>query len=576
MIHVPTIKTAYRPRPPRNWRALAFTAAATVLISSLVVWANSTNCMQLVIASSKEKYDLLAQIAATYPARRVDRQCVTVKVIEKASGTAERALAGDWRNESDPRPDVWSPAARTWLLLLRQDREKDKLSDILPATAQSLIQSPLVIAMPEEMARTLLQARDRPGWHDLLTLARDPQGWARFGKPWGAFQLGKTTPRISTSGLHALISLNNAAQAEDSPTTFLASVESRVLHYPDSVGTFLSNLRRADRDGNAKKYVSAIAVEEKQVFDYNRGITDDPCEDCPQVPNERLMALYPKEGTLIADHPYAILSWADDAHQQAARDFEDYLETPAVQSLLQKEGFRNYLGVAGDVLERDLFDPDAPRVFYAPPTQAALAEMLRVWSTDIRKRANALILLDIGPSLEFPATGSTTKKLDLVRRAIATSLDDLLADDDALGLWTFPTADGRPFDEVLPMARRGPPPFAVASRADSLTTITAGRALYTAIRAASDRVQAEFVEGRVNAVIVVSDGVNGTSDRLNDLVKALKERPPERRVPIFTIYLRAELKDDLRRIASESGGVSCDATDATKITDCVRNALANL
>jgi Ca-activated chloride channel family protein len=126
------------------------------------------------------------------------------------------------------------------------------------------------------------------------------------------------------------------------------------------------------------------------------------------------------------------------------------------------------------------------------------------------------------------------------------------------------------------MARRGPPPFAVASRADSLTTITAGRALYTAIRAASDRVQAEFVEGRVNAVIVVSDGVNGTSDRLNDLVKALKERPPERRVPIFTIYLRAELKDDLRRIASESGGVSCDATDATKITDCVRNALANL
>lgn len=575
MIHVPTIKTAYRPRPPRNWRALALTAAATVVVSGLVVWANETNCLKLVVASSKEKYDLLTKIAASYDAPRVDRRCVTVKVIEKSSGTAVRALARDWQGETDPRPDVWSPAARTWLLLLKDEREKQGRPDILPAVAQSLIQSPLVIAMPERMARTLQQSRDTIGWHDVLALARDPEGWARFGKPWGPFRLGKTTPHISTSGLHALIGLNSAAQAEDSPLAFLQSVESSVLHYADSVGTFLANLRRADRDGNAWKYVSAIAVEEKQVYDYNHGDTDDVCEDCPSEPNEKLWALYPREGTLIADHPYAILNWADDAHQQAARDFKDHLETTPVQRLLQQEGFRDHLGRAGDVLERPRFDPDEPRTLYGPPTQGALVEMKRLWSATIRKRANALLLLDVGPTLALPPSGSTTSKLDAVQRAINDGLMELLSDDDELGLWTFPTSDGRPYHEVLPLSKRGPPPFELVSRLRSIRTIEQGRALYLSVRAATDRVQAGFVKGSVNAVIVISDGINGTSDRLDELIRTLKERQGDQRVLIFTVALGTQVKDELRKIANESGGVSCDASTGSKISDCVRNALAN-
>jgi len=569
-----TFTTAYRPRPPRNYRALAITVAATVLISGLVVWANSTSCLELLIVSSQEKYELLKRIAARYEAPRVERRCVTVKVIERASGTAEHALAQDWANESGPRPDVWSPAATTWLLLLDHERP-----GLVPAVAQSLIQSPLVIAMPEPMAATLRSSSKSIGWHDVLTLARDPEGWARFGKDWGRFRLGKTTPLISTSGFHALITLNNAAQAEEDPVAFLQGVESSVVHYADSVKSFLVNLRRADDAGRALEYVSAIAVEEKQVYDYNRGNTSSIyCETSCEFtePITKLMAVYPKEGTLIADHPYAVLSWADTEHRQAASDFREHLESTPVQRLFQQEGFRNHRRQAGPALHLPYFDPDEPRILYSPPTPATLDAMVPAWSATIRKRANALVLLDVGPPLDTQVPSLGTTMLVAVKRAIDDALEELLTNDDQIGLWIYPAADGRPYEEVVPVTKRGPPPFELSSRLATVPTVPRGRALYATVRAAAEKVQTDFVQDRVNAVIIVSGGINGTSDELADLLKGIRDRQDRQRVLIFAVALTPEVYDDLGKITVESGGVLYDGRDPAKIKEAVRSALANL
>lgn len=535
------------------------------------------DCLELVVASSREKYDLLTRIAVAYDAPRVERRCVDVIVIEKASGTAERALRRDWANETDPRPHVWSPAATTWLLLLRERRtEAGLVRDIVPAVAQSIIQSPLVIAMPQQMAEVLQRSRVRIGWQDILTLARDPEGWARFGKPWGPFRLGKTTPLISTSGLHALISLNNVAQTEDAPLQFLQGVESSVVHYADSVGTFLTNLRRADRDDRALEYVSAIAVEEKQVYDYNRGITD-PCDTCPPEPKEKLWALYPKEGTLIADHPYAVLEWPDlsDAHRRAAIDFRDHLETPLVQSLFQQEGFRDHRRQAGSVLTAPFFDPSEPRTLYAPPIPSALGEMVNSWSKDIRKPANALMLLDVGPSMNDHVSILGATRLEHVKRAIGDALQEL-ADTDAIGLRTFPTSDGRAYHEVLDIRELGPAPRDLSKMVGALRPERGNAALYASVRAAADRVRSGFMADRVNAVVVVSHATNASIDGLTDLLASLDQRGDERRVLVFTVALSSVAVPILRQIAERSGGVFYDATDPTDIGEGIRNALANL
>lgn len=570
VLRAPKFTTAYRPRPPRNIRALGVTAAATLLISGLVFMANS-HCLELVVATSREKFDLVTDIAAKYDAPRVNRQCVTVRVIERASGSAEHALETGWANESDPRPDVWWPAATTWLLRLSHVRP-----DLVPPVAQPIMQSPLVIAMLEPMATTLERASESLGWHDVLSLARDPEGWARFGKTWGSFRLGKTTPHVSTSGLHAMIGLNNAAQAEAAPVAFLQGVESSVSHYADSVGSFLENLRQADDADRALEYVSAIAVEEKQVFDYNRGNTGSGyCETCAYTePKIKLKAIYPKEGTLIADHPYAVLTWVDDAHRQAASDFQDHLESGGVQERFQKEGFRNHRRQAGDQLRRPYFDPLEPKTLYSAPDPAAIQELVNSWSATIRKRANALIVLDIGPDAPVAQLGTT--KLTAVKQAITVAADEVLADDDAIGLWTFPTGDGRPYHEVLPITKRGPSPHELSARLAKVETVTASRQLYRSVRAAIERIDAGFAEDRVNAVIVVSSGLNGTSDDLASLITWLRDRQHERRVHIVTVALGETVIDDLREIAGEARGLFYDASDPRRIGELIRNALANL
>src|SRR5437899_1437075 len=114
-------------------------------------------------------------------------------------------------------------------------------------------------------------------------LPGDPAGWGRLGHPeWGAFRLGKTNPNLSTSGLNALIGAYFAATGvtgdlsvdrlnDPKVLDFVKGVESSVVHYGDISLTFLQNLQAADDHGAALTYVSAIAIEEKSVWDYNHG-----------------------------------------------------------------------------------------------------------------------------------------------------------------------------------------------------------------------------------------------------------------------------------------------------------------
>src|SRR5438270_711668 len=101
------------------------------------------------------------------------------------------------------------------------------------------------------------------------------------------------------------------------------SVESAVVHYGDTTLTFLANLLRNDARGAALTYVSAVAVEEKSVLDYNRGIPSGsaPAGETPRPPRVPLVAVYPKEGTLLPDNPFYVLDapWVSAEAKRAAR-----------------------------------------------------------------------------------------------------------------------------------------------------------------------------------------------------------------------------------------------------------------
>ena len=308
----------------------------------------------------------MADVAKRYNAsdRQVNGNCYGISIEAMPSGVVESRLAeASWDSAWGPAPDAWSPAASTWLQLLRHDRTAHDRPDILAADNESVVSTPLVLAMPEPKARALGWPDTPIGWSDLLTLANAPGGWATKGHPeWGAFKLGKTNPNVSTSGLSATIGAFVAATGTSSDLTlatlkeprvrdFVAGVEKSVAHYGDTALTFLANLQRADDAGAALGYVSAVAVEEKSIVDYNAGNPTGDLEATGQhgKPKVPLVAIYPKEGTLNSDSPFAVLQapWSDAGKQAGAEDFLAYLHEPAAQELFTDAGFRSYDGRPG-------------------------------------------------------------------------------------------------------------------------------------------------------------------------------------------------------------------------------------
>jgi Ca-activated chloride channel family protein len=571
--------------PPRpNLAALAITAAyAVVLYASFVGPAQS--CVELVVWSSNEKATTLQDIASTYTPP-VGRRCANVRVERVESGAAEAALAQD-QAINGQRPQVWAPAAETWLLLLGHHRNQNRKSDIIPRSWDNLMKSPLVIAMPFELADTLKACYPNVGWRQVLDVARTPEQCLKYLDQHGRFRLAKTNPNVSTSGLHALIGTYNAARDKSGQLTledvrdeeaqrFVEGVELSVVHYADSVRDFLVALYKEDQAGRAPSYVSAIAVEEKQVFEYNRGNpASEPFPNAPSgglPPAKKLKAIYPVGGTLVADHPYVVLTatWVSAAQRQAALDFLEYLKGDVVQERFRSEGYRDRFNHADpDVLTPPYFDPYGHIATVAVSTGPVLAEIQSSWSA-LRKRANIVLLFDVGSSLSDALPAGT--KLDAAKVAMANAVKTRLEPDDAVGLWTFPARSAtRSQDQVREIALRGSGDGIAAELAD-LRPIDGRRQLYLAVRSAVEEVRSQFAADRINAVVVISDADDetGRPNELTRLLDDLRSQPEDGRVRVFTIAYGAEARGALTQIAEASKGLYQDASTLTDVPDIDR------
>ena len=255
--------------------------------------------------------------------------------------------------------------------------------------------------------------------------------------------------------------------AKPSTDEFARQIESAVVHYGDTTLTFLNNWYRADQRGNPYQYVSAVAVEEKSVIDYNSGNPDGVLQEGeePREPNVPLVAIYPEEGTLYSDNPLYVLDaeWVDDDEAAGAEQFIDFVAAAArTRSRSSRYGFRPGnpdVSIGSPIDDSNGVDPDQPQTLLEVPEPEVLTQLLDDWQ-DQRKPARVLLLIDVSGSMSEvadPDTGAT--KLDLAKQATITALDEF-NDDDEVGLWVFSTDLG---DRGRP---RGPVPRAGAHRAD--------------------------------------------------------------------------------------------------------------
>ena len=556
-----------------------------------------SDCTTLMVAASSEKAALLQRIADDYAKDdgEAGGKCARVVVNTKASGGATTALARGWNEQLDgPRPDVWSPASTSWTTLLRQQTTARDLPDLVgDAKLPTIARTPLVIAMPKPMAETLGWPAKPIGWSDVLALAKDPQGWARYGKPYGAFKLGKTNPNFSTSGLNATIGAYFAATQRSSDLTakdlvdpkviaYVQGVESAVVHYGDTTLTFLSNLQKADDKGQGLSYVSAVTVEEKSVWDYNQGNpTGDPKtlgqHRKPRIP---LVAVYPKEGTLLSDNPFVTLKadWVTDDKRAVADDFLAYVQAPKAQKRFTDAAFRDFQGKPGTLINvGEGLLPTEPKAVIGPPAPAVLAGVKDSWER-LRKRARVLLVLDVSGSMGEEVGSAGATKLELAKKAAAAAVSQL-APDDLLSLWIFSTQQNgaRPYRELVPF---GPARNQLATVKAKIADLQpgGGTGLYATVRAASREMTASYDAARINAVVVLTDGRNEfpADNNLASLTSALDVEDTDHAVRIFPIaYGQDADLGELTQIADASRAAAYDASDPASIDKVLTAVLSN-
>ncbi|WP_037307956.1 substrate-binding and vWA domain-containing protein [Amycolatopsis orientalis] len=580
-----------------GWLSLAFgTLVGTlviVLLATVVTApsnANRGDCIRLVASSSTEKGDLIHELAERYnnTGRTFDGgRCAKVEAFKKTSGAALDLLAEGWNDidAQQPEPQVWLPSSSLWLDLLRQ-RGKGGLIEDGPKT--SLATSPMVIAMPEPMARQLGWPDKGVGWRDVLELNRNG-GWAAKGlqyAQWGNFTLGKDNPRRSTSGLAATIATYFAATGGDygkigtaDAVQFVRGIEASVAYYSDDSVAFLKTLYEEDQ--KPTPYISAMAMQEQMVYLYNHGApTGDPKQlrDKPVSLNRPLVAVHPSEGTMLIDHPFLTTAKATPDQRAAAKDFSAFLRETEQQDRFRDLGFRDPEGRSNPQLAQGAHTAETGESRRIEiPTGEQIQKMLDGWEYT-QRRGRILLVLDLSGSMNEPFDKTrkdkpySERRIDLLKPAIKKQLD-YLHPEDQVGLWTFSTNG---YEEKVPIGK-------VKDVRRSMTTLVENlkpdgdTALYKSVVDANAKMRREFDPNVINAVVVLTDGVNTEEGTTKEqMLQAIDAERLDNSVRVFTMAYGAQADSRvLDEIAQKSKARGYKAVDPQGIDKMFVNVFSN-
>ena len=530
--------------------------------------------------------------------------CAKLVLTDTPSGEATELLKNQWpTTQTDKsRPVIWSPASSSWV-----NQVTDTLGTQTIGTAESIARSPVVIAMPELMAQRLGWPANPVGLRDLHDLCLDPSGWGKFGAAtalWGGFKLGKTNPYTSTTGQNILAMQNYAASGKQSDLTeadvaaadqFSRELESCVIHYGDTTGNVLKRAYDLDAIGQPLGYVSAVAVEETSVINYNLGNPSSiALEDGKSFtkPKSRMVAVYPSDGSLQSDNPLVVLDpivapWVTQDQRDAAVAFQKFATSPVAQKVLGDFGFRpadDTIPPSGLVSAEYGVDPLQPAVQLKEPSVSVVAAIKRQWD-DVRKPSSVLELIDTSGSMGLGISEHDSRSRMQIAIESASSTLGHFRTTDQVGLRTFTTdPNGMPIiSDIRPVS-----PLAGGKEQleNDIRTLQpgGGTPLYDAVYTAWKDMKQRATPGQINAIVVLSDGEDVNSQQfrtvdalLNELRKEnsdeISDPAPVRIFPI--VYSSDASSTDLAKIAEATGGQVFDASDPKRLSLIFQSVINN-
>lgn len=421
-------------------------------------------------------------------------------------------------NANVAQPTIFGPSVSHWLALAnyQSGRQLFDLSDIR-ATALA----PVVMAIWESRLNAIKETvgREDIGWEELLGVLNSENGWQDYGIENGrrTVYYGHTDPMVSSTALSTLIAEFYASARANGFTERrltldqvnnsdvqqgVRDIEQLIRHYSTRTTEFKEYIAQGP------EYLDFVALEENDLIYINRGLTE-------YRPPERLVALYPKEGTFWHEHPLAIVnaSWVTEEQKAAARLFIDYVLTEDVQRLVMENGFRPAnpdVELGFPFVEENGVDPAGPATVLDVPSPEVIAAIQQSWSF-VKKQADILLVIDVSGSME------SDNKLEQARQAALAFLDNMES-TNRVGLVLFSDdVDMRvPIDDFERNAQQ------LRSHIQGMRTV-GGTELYMAVRDTVKTLTEEDDEGRIRAVVVLSDGqdTGGQGVTLNDVVTTI-------------------------------------------------------
>ncbi len=454
------------------------------------------------------------------------------------------------------QPGFQAVAPDSSLWLRRIDR---RWAELFPAEQGSLPEqrigesthfalSPIVIAIRAEAARQLGWPNQNIGWKEFHVRA---VGDAEFS--WFHPNTDNTVGLLAT-----LAEFYVGAETAHGQTSEIAT-RPDVLDYVRKVEATVDANGARDGSGDAFVTLEQKVIAWNQAGSRNRAPANGPW-----------VAVYPQEGTLWADHPFALLELDGRAgpaltHNQRRtyRAFTEFLLEEESQFTLLQSGYRpadltiDLKAAPSPFANNGAVDIHQPQTLLPFPSTPLMEMVLNVWRYT-KRPANLYLVVDTSESMEGD-------KLAKTKAALHAFVAQIEGDRDRIGLVEF-GSDVKNFGSLQQLDNEG------RSRlSQEVESLNAGgyTALVDAVWTTHTALQSIGDAEAINAIVVMTDGRdNDSQNRLRELQLAMSDAQVP--VVIYTIAFGRDADSSLLEDLARIGGGQFHRADETNIEELYR------
>ncbi len=520
----------------------------------------TTTSAELTIAVSPGMGPTLQQLAEQFNAqqhRTPDGKTMQVRTI---SLSPEKIVA---QSLAHPDFQAIAPDSSLWLNQLNREWEAQQNptteeKTLIPIGSRRFDEpiryavSPVVIAAWQDVATQLGWPNQPVGWADIQRAATENPNfkWNHPGTGYASGLLATLAEFYAGTGLTR--GLTPEAATAQTTIDYVRAVEATVQFYGEGEDVIVQRLEKEGRN-----FLDAFVTQENVVVAWNQAHPDRP-----------LVAIYPAEGTLWADHPLALLELGEDGEtpvsdnqRRTYQAFAAYLLSSEAQQRLLQAGYRPAdLSIRLDEGNSPFANTQAvdwrqPQTTLQIPSEAVVEVVQNVWWYT-KRPTNVYLVVDTSGSM-------AGTKMRLTKAALRSFVQQIRGDRDQVGLITF-SSGVRLVRPLQPLDEGGRQSLLAAI--DDLDA-SGETALVDGIWEAFDDLQQQGDAEAINALVVMTDGhENSSHHRISELRQHLTTGSSFP-VVVFTIAFGNGADEKLLRSFAESGGGQFRRADETDIEE---------